>query len=1138
MAKNVAFGIKIDAEVSGQESVEQLTTRLDDMAKVLEGELKTEAQAVSARLKELADQQGAINGVQQLQRAVKDAGVALAQAEREAADFATQIVRSGPPTAQEAASLQRLQTAAEGARQGLEANRSALAGAAAELQRHGVAANQTQAAQARLNTEMAELRARAETLNPAFRGNAAAATAAGEAMQRSHRAVGEGVQSISAQLQRVQSAYLALAGGGVLGGMLKDVVQTADAWQQLGARIKLVTGDGADFARALEGVQRVALATRSDLEATGTLFTKLAAAGKELGLSQSQALGLTQTINQAIQITGGSADAAKAAITQLTQGLQSGTLRGDEFNSVMEQAPRLAQALAAGLGVGTGELRKMAEQGQLTSEAVIKALQGQTQAIEGEFARLPVTVGGALQNLSTAWTAFVGDLNQGTGATQKLAQGIAFLADHMGELGSVAATLGQGALAVGLLRITQGFLAWAGNARLAAVATTELAAATTALAGAAARAEAAQVGSATKAGLLATAWGGVANAGSKLLGLIGGPVGLVALTAAYAKDIGELAAKLVLKAQGLKNLEQIEAQRLKQELEAAEATEREIEARRRQVEADKAAADAKFGLTKVAASLVDKFAELVKGGKATDDALAEIGKGFDLTKHAGIRDAAGVLDKLRATGQVTAQQFQEAWAKALNGQDLLEFEKKARVALAGSKAGAEQLQQALDAGLREAIRRAGLDFELISGGMGKAAKAAVSDLDFVIRGLDRLKAQGVDAGAVLQSSLSEAIKKADTERAIEEVRQRIEGLRKELGIKVADGLLAQANQQLADVKLKADLATPGINSLAEAMKVLGVTSQESLQRSATQFREAYDYLRTSGKATVNELREGFIQYAEAAIKANSGVASSSLKAEAAVRGVRIEGDRVVETMGKAERAGHRAGDGIATGMDRAKKAAQETGNAMADVLRKLGAVTDAAGNVIRNADGSAPGGSSGIRARGASGIEFGNDKRTDDERARLQQQGGPVDASYNFEVRRRLEAGEEFSPQEAAALANGLRVALLNQSLGQPGSVTLEGRRGDAAWVEVFRRALEKATYGALGGAEEPRRPIDSSSSNSVQAAVAQQAAVAAHASTTVIINLASGQSQTVNVATPSDANALRELLQRLVDDKSRSGGP
>src|SRR5699024_8635005 len=100
-----------------------------------------------------------------------------------------------------------------------------------------------------------------------------------------------------------------------------------------------------------------------------------------LGLAQGEVLSITRTINEAIKLSGGSAASADAAITQLIQGLQSGVVRGDEFNSIMEQSPRLAQAMADGLGVTRGELRAMAMDGKLSSEVVINAIRSQGDVI-------------------------------------------------------------------------------------------------------------------------------------------------------------------------------------------------------------------------------------------------------------------------------------------------------------------------------------------------------------------------------------------------------------------------------------------------------------------------------------------------------------------------------------------------------------------------------------------------------------------------------------------------------------------------------------------------------------------------------------------------------------------------------------
>lgn len=263
-----------------------------------------------------------------------------------------------------------------------------------------------------------------------------------------------------------------------LGGTPLEVLKTADAYNGLAARIKMVTGEGDAFKTAFEGVQKVAIATRSDLEATGTLFARIAAAGKEMGISQQQALGLTQTINQAIQVTGGSAASSEAAITQLIQGLQSGVLRGEEFNSVMEQAPRLAQAMADGLGVSTGELRKMAQEGQLSTTTVIRALQSQSKTVQDEFAKIPPSVGGALTNLGTSWKVYVGEVDKANGVTTAVANAINKLGANIGPVVDFLQSMGKAVAAVMALKLYEYLSSVGAQAQTAAASLSAKAAAT------------------------------------------------------------------------------------------------------------------------------------------------------------------------------------------------------------------------------------------------------------------------------------------------------------------------------------------------------------------------------------------------------------------------------------------------------------------------------------------------------------------------------------------------------------------------------------------------------------------------------------------------------------------------------------
>ena len=257
------------------------------------------------------------------------------------------------------------------------------------------------------------------------------------------RGVTGDLQALHGQLRTIQQLAGAALGGQLLGGIAGDVAKTADAYANLSARIKLITGDGEAFKTVLQGVFEIAQRTGSEVATVGDLFTKVAQAAKQLGATNQQTLALVETITQATQLSDVSAESAAAAMVQFSQAMASGVLRGDEFNSVMEQAPRLAKALADGLGVTTGELRKLAEAGTLSSQTVISALQGQGAALRAEFDQLPPTIGRAITNLSSAWTQYVGEVDKATGASAAIAGALNNLSKNLDTVANVLFSVGE-----------------------------------------------------------------------------------------------------------------------------------------------------------------------------------------------------------------------------------------------------------------------------------------------------------------------------------------------------------------------------------------------------------------------------------------------------------------------------------------------------------------------------------------------------------------------------------------------------------------------------------------------------------------------------------------------------------------------
>jgi tape measure domain-containing protein len=132
------------------------------------------------------------------------------------------------------------------------------------------------------------------------------------------------------------------------------VTGVADQYRRINSQLRLVTRSTQQIVVANERLFKISQDTRSSFEATTNLFTRFARVSKDLGATQNQVLAVTKTVQQAIKVSGTSAQSAEAAIIQLGQGLASGTLRGEELNSVLEQAPRLARAIADGIGVSVG----------------------------------------------------------------------------------------------------------------------------------------------------------------------------------------------------------------------------------------------------------------------------------------------------------------------------------------------------------------------------------------------------------------------------------------------------------------------------------------------------------------------------------------------------------------------------------------------------------------------------------------------------------------------------------------------------------------------------------------------------------------------------------------------------------------
>lgn len=228
-------------------------------------------------------------------------------------------------------------------------------------------------------------------------------------------------------------------GAAGLGLTARELLRQADTYTLLTNRLRLVTDSTADLADVNDALFRASQRTRQSYAATVDLYARLARNARALGLGQRELLAMTEAVTQAVAISGADAQSSSAALVQLGQALASGVLRGDEFNSITENTPRLAQAIADGLGVPLAALRGLAQDGQLTADAVTGALRRAAPGLAREFSQLSPTVAEASTVLGNALLRLVGEVNQSTGLSELLARGLVALASSLDAVAKAAA---------------------------------------------------------------------------------------------------------------------------------------------------------------------------------------------------------------------------------------------------------------------------------------------------------------------------------------------------------------------------------------------------------------------------------------------------------------------------------------------------------------------------------------------------------------------------------------------------------------------------------------------------------------------------------------------------------------------------
>ncbi len=244
-----------------------------------------------------------------------------------------------------------------------------------------------------------------------------------------------------ASMEGTLSSLSGVAKGVIAALSVQQVAQYGNEWVTVNNKLANSVRSTEQLADVTQRVFDISQNTMSSLTATATLYGRLERATRSAGTSTQDLITLTSTINKGLAVSGATTEEASSAMTQLSQALASGVLRGEEFNSISENGSRLAVALADSLGVTIGQLRAMAAEGKLTTEVVVNGLLKQSDAIAKEFSNTATTMGQAFTIATNNITKFVGESSTVSTGIKAFNSSIISLSQNLDTIGAVLVTL-------------------------------------------------------------------------------------------------------------------------------------------------------------------------------------------------------------------------------------------------------------------------------------------------------------------------------------------------------------------------------------------------------------------------------------------------------------------------------------------------------------------------------------------------------------------------------------------------------------------------------------------------------------------------------------------------------------------------
>lgn len=245
-------------------------------------------------------------------------------------------------------------------------------------------------------------------------------------LNRSVRGIGDSAGSSIFTVNRLAAAI-----AGVIS--VQKVAQYADAWTSVQNQLRQTAETSQELVQVSDAIVEIAKNTRSELEGTAQLYSRFRLSIDDTVISNERLLGVVETINQQLALSGATASEAAGALRQLAQGIASGVLRGEEFNSVAEQAPGILRAVSKETGLAVGQLREFAAEGGITSDILIRALENYRDTSQEAFSKSEVTISQSLQVARTNLIQFIGAVDDATGASSGLASAIVDFSNSVGS---------------------------------------------------------------------------------------------------------------------------------------------------------------------------------------------------------------------------------------------------------------------------------------------------------------------------------------------------------------------------------------------------------------------------------------------------------------------------------------------------------------------------------------------------------------------------------------------------------------------------------------------------------------------------------------------------------------------------------